>query len=559
MRAGVIVFPGSNCDADTVHALAAVTRATVDRLWHADPPRARYDLLVLPGGFSYGDYLRTGAIAARSPIMDVVRRHAADGGLVLGICNGFQILVEAGLLPGALLVNRSVRFVCRDVHLRVENARTPFTRAYGAGAVIRLPVAHGMGNFRADEATLDRLDREGRVVLRYCDASGAIDEAANPNGSARAIAGLVNDAGNVLGLMPHPERNAEECLGNGDGAGLFRSIAEWTAAAAPGAGSRRPRRPRAFPDRVAAAVTRCGTPLCVGLDPVLERLPRSIVAAAEERHGRTRRAAAWAAGEFSRRVLAALAGRVPAVKIQSACFEAYGAEGARALSSVVRAARALGYLVIADVKRGDIGSTSLVASRGLFGGAPLPGGKTDGGLAVDAVTVNPYLGREGVEPFISAAVARGGGVFVLVATSNPGAETFQQVRTGGAGGDEEVCDLVALAVEEWGAAHRGECGYSAVGAVVGATRAGLARRLRARMPHALLLIPGVGAQGARAEDLAGLFDPDGGGALVTVSRSLIYAHEARPGCTLEEAVVAEADRLAREIDRARSGERSEPQ
>lgn len=227
MRAGVLVFPGSNCDEDAVHALCVTTGATVDKVWHAEPIRERYDLLVLPGGFSWGDYLRTGAIAARAVAMQGVREHAARGGLVLGICNGFQVLTEAGLLPGVLLVNRSLRFTCRDVHLKVETGTTPFTSAFPRGAVVTMPVAHGMGNYFADDETLDRLEGEARVVLRYCDARGRVSDESNPNGAARNIAGIVNERGNVMGLMPHPERNAEACLGSADGALMFRSVRAW--------------------------------------------------------------------------------------------------------------------------------------------------------------------------------------------------------------------------------------------------------------------------------------------------------------------------------------------
>jgi phosphoribosylformylglycinamidine synthase I len=227
MKAGVLVFPGSNCDEDTVHALEVTTGCSVDRLWHANEFSESYDLLVLPGGFSYGDYLRTGAIAAHAPAMQSVRRAAEQGRLVLGICNGFQILVETGLLPGALLVNKDVRFHSHDVFLRVENNQLAFTGRYRAGQVVQMPIAHGMGNYFADDAALDRLEATGRVVFRYCDANGAVTAAANPNGACRGIAGIANDAGNVLGLMPHPERNAELVLGTAEGALLFHSIREW--------------------------------------------------------------------------------------------------------------------------------------------------------------------------------------------------------------------------------------------------------------------------------------------------------------------------------------------
>ena len=227
MRSGVVVFPGSNCDADTLHALEVTTAGSAERIWHADPVGPGFDLLVLPGGFSYGDYLRTGAIAAQARAMAGVRAHAEAGGLVLGICNGFQILVESGLLPGVLLHNTSLKFVCKDVNVRVETGATPFTSSYPKGAVIRLPIAHGMGNYFTDEATLDKLEANGQVVLRYCDARGRVTAEANPNGAARSIAGIVNERRNVLGLMPHPERNAERELGNADGALMFASIRAW--------------------------------------------------------------------------------------------------------------------------------------------------------------------------------------------------------------------------------------------------------------------------------------------------------------------------------------------
>jgi phosphoribosylformylglycinamidine synthase I len=227
MKAGVLVFPGSNCDEDTIHALKVTTGCSVDRLWHAQEFSDSYDLLVLPGGFSYGDYLRTGAIAAHAPAMQSVRRAAAQGRLVLGICNGFQILVETGLLPGALLVNKDVRFHSHDVYLKVENNQLAFTLGYRAGQVVQMPIAHGMGNYFADEATLAKLSSSGRIVFRYCDASGAVTEKANPNGACHSIAGIANAEGNVLGLMPHPERNAELVLGTAEGALLFTSIKEW--------------------------------------------------------------------------------------------------------------------------------------------------------------------------------------------------------------------------------------------------------------------------------------------------------------------------------------------
>ena len=229
MKAGVIVFPGSNCDHDVYHVLKHVLGQDVEFLWHQNDDLQGCDLIVLPGGFSYGDYLRSGALAALSPVMAAVRRHADRGGLVLGICNGFQILLEAELLPGALVPNRSLRFECRDVLLRVERADLPFTSHYQVGQRIRIPVAHMEGNYQASDSTLDALETAGQVVFRYVDEGGETSPTANPNGSARNIAGLASARGNILGMMPHPERCAEELLGNTDGLALFAGL---TAAAA---------------------------------------------------------------------------------------------------------------------------------------------------------------------------------------------------------------------------------------------------------------------------------------------------------------------------------------
>ena len=196
-------------------------------VWHADTALPDgTDLVVVPGGFSYGDYLRCGAIAARAPIMDAVRAHAAKGGLVLGVCNGFQILCESGLLPGVLMRNAKLKFICKDVHLRVERSDSPFTRGYNAGQVIRVPVAHGEGNYEADEETVKRLEGEGRVLYRYCSPEGELGEAFNINGATNSIAGIVSDKGNVLGMMPHPENHVEEIMGCTDGRGLFAGLVE---------------------------------------------------------------------------------------------------------------------------------------------------------------------------------------------------------------------------------------------------------------------------------------------------------------------------------------------
>jgi phosphoribosylformylglycinamidine synthase subunit PurQ / glutaminase len=226
VKFGVVVFPGSNCDHDCLHVLKDVLGADARFVWHKDGDVSKYDCLVLPGGFSYGDYLRTGAIARFSPVMDGVRRHAEKGKLVLGICNGFQILLEAGLLPGAMLRNESLRFVCKTVTLRVESDQTPFTRRARRGQLLRIPVAHGEGNYFADDATLDSLEKNGQVLVRYVDASGEPTREANPNGSRRNIAGICNAGRNVFGLMPHPERVSEPELGSTDGLAIFRSIAE---------------------------------------------------------------------------------------------------------------------------------------------------------------------------------------------------------------------------------------------------------------------------------------------------------------------------------------------
>jgi phosphoribosylformylglycinamidine synthase len=224
MKSAVVVFPGSNCDRDVAVALERVTGRAPRMIWHGEAELPALDLIVLPGGFAYGDYLRCGAIAAHSPVMGAVRAAAAAGVAVLGICNGFQVLTEAGLLPGVLLRNEGLHFICRDVDLKVETAATPFTRGYRKDQVIRIPIAHNEGNYFADQATLDRLFAEDRVAFRYCDAHGQVTPDANPNGSARNIAGILNDRGNVLGLMPHPERLAHPHLGGTDGRPLFEGL-----------------------------------------------------------------------------------------------------------------------------------------------------------------------------------------------------------------------------------------------------------------------------------------------------------------------------------------------
>jgi phosphoribosylformylglycinamidine synthase subunit PurQ / glutaminase len=224
MKFGVITFPGSNSDEDAVLAVTDVLGQEGIRLWHKDHDLRGADVVILPGGFSYGDYLRAGAIARFSPIMREVVAHADRGGPVIGICNGFQIACEAGLLPGALLRNASLQFVSELCRVRVESTETRFSNQYEPGQILRLPIAHGEGRFTADEATLDRLEQNGQVVFRYVNAAGEVDPSSDPNGSARAIAGIVNERGNVLGLMPHPERAAEAVVGSADGVALFESV-----------------------------------------------------------------------------------------------------------------------------------------------------------------------------------------------------------------------------------------------------------------------------------------------------------------------------------------------
>ena len=226
MKFGIVVFPGSNCDHDAYHAAKHVLGQDAEFIWHKDTDLKGADVLVLPGGFSYGDYLRSGAIAARSPVMRAVAECAATGVPVLGVCNGFQILCEAGLLPGVLMRNASLRFVCRDVHLRVETSDTLFTRGYRAGTVMRCPVAHGDGNYRCDDETLARLKGENRVVFRYVDGAGHTTPEANPNGSLDAIAAIIDQRRRVLGMMPHPENMIEPLQGGSEGRRLFESIVE---------------------------------------------------------------------------------------------------------------------------------------------------------------------------------------------------------------------------------------------------------------------------------------------------------------------------------------------
>ena len=224
MKFGVLVFPGSNCDHDTYHVLSELAQQPVTFLWHDSPSLENCDAIVVPGGFAYGDYLRTGAIARFSLVMQSVKKFAADGGLVLGICNGFQILCEAGLLPGALMRNAGLKYICKQVYLRTETTDTPFTETLRKGEVVKIPIGHMEGNYFCDEATLKTLQSEDRIVFRYTTAQGEITQEANPNGSLDHIAGILNEGRNVLGMMPHPDRSSEGLLGSSDGLRIFESM-----------------------------------------------------------------------------------------------------------------------------------------------------------------------------------------------------------------------------------------------------------------------------------------------------------------------------------------------
>ena len=230
MKSAVIVFPGSNCDRDVKVALAASAGTDPLMVWHREAEFPKVDLIVVPGGFSYGDYLRAGSMAANSPAMVETIARVNSGVPVLGICNGFQILCESGLLPGALIRNAGLKFICRDIWLRVDAIDTCFTNRYRAGQIIRVPIAHHDGNYVADSAALDTLEGDGRIAFRYCDADGLVDDNANPNGSARNIAGILNESRTVLGMMPHPERLADQALGGTDGRSLFDALIETLAA-----------------------------------------------------------------------------------------------------------------------------------------------------------------------------------------------------------------------------------------------------------------------------------------------------------------------------------------
>lgn len=224
MKVGIVVFPGSNCDYDAYQAFKSNDGVEVDYLWHGSDDLKSSDVVILPGGFSYGDYLRGGAIARFSPIMKKIISFAENGGYVMGICNGFQTLLESGLLPGALMKNSNLRFACKEVILRVESSDTAFTSGLRHGQLLRMPVAHGEGNYYADPATLSKLESEGRVIFRYVDSQGVVTAEANPNGSINGIAGIINERGNVLGMMPHPERAVEDILGSIDGGHIIRSL-----------------------------------------------------------------------------------------------------------------------------------------------------------------------------------------------------------------------------------------------------------------------------------------------------------------------------------------------
>jgi phosphoribosylformylglycinamidine synthase len=226
MKFGIVVFPGSNCDHDAYHAAKHIMGQDAHFIWHKDSSLGDADVIILPGGFSYGDYLRTGAIARFSPVMKEVVRFAKNGGTVIGICNGFQILLEAGMLPGVMLRNSSLKFVCKFIQLKVENAATRFTSECEVGDVLRIPIAHGDGNYFASREIVESLQEHGQVVFRYCSKVGDIDDASNPNGSLSNIAGIINKEGNVLGMMPHPERAVELSLGSADGKKIFQSMIE---------------------------------------------------------------------------------------------------------------------------------------------------------------------------------------------------------------------------------------------------------------------------------------------------------------------------------------------
>lgn len=227
MKFGVVVFPGSNCDQDAYYAIRDVMREPVEYIWHKSSDLNGADCVIIPGGFSYGDYLRTGAVARFSPVMEAVQKHAANGGYVIGICNGFQILCEAHLLPGALVANERLKFICNYVQLKPANLDTPWTNQCTENSVLRVPIAHQGGNYLCDDETLKQIEDNGQVIFRYCDEQGRVTQEANPNGSLNNIAGITNERGNVAGMMPHPERAVESILGSEDGIVIFKSVIEW--------------------------------------------------------------------------------------------------------------------------------------------------------------------------------------------------------------------------------------------------------------------------------------------------------------------------------------------
>lgn len=224
MKFGVVVFPGSNCDHDAYHVVSKHVGQPVDFIWHKETDLSSYDAVIVPGGFSYGDYLRAGALASFSPVMASVKKFAAEGKFVFGICNGFQILCESGLLPGALRRNAGLHFICKHVNLTVENPKTPFTSQVTPGSILSIPIAHAEGNYTCDDGTYNMLEENGQIVFRYCDENGAVTDEANPNGARSNIAGICNQDRNVLGMMPHPERACEDMLGSNDGKGIFQSL-----------------------------------------------------------------------------------------------------------------------------------------------------------------------------------------------------------------------------------------------------------------------------------------------------------------------------------------------
>ncbi len=226
MKFGIVVFPGSNCDRDCFRVVKDVLKEEAIYIWHKDKDLSGVDCIILPGGFSYGDYLRTGSIASYSPVMENVVKFASNGGYIIGICNGFQILLESGLLPGAMIKNKSLKFICRNVNIKVENTGTPFTLKYNSGDVLTIPIAHSDGNYFAEEDTLKNLEENGQIVFKYCSSEGSVSEDFNPNGSRNNIAGICSENGRVLGMMPHPERVSESILGSDDGVGIFKSITE---------------------------------------------------------------------------------------------------------------------------------------------------------------------------------------------------------------------------------------------------------------------------------------------------------------------------------------------